>query len=85
MNYYLQGRAYYDVDQLSSAAAAFQEAVLLDSSLWQARGGLGLIFARQGDFERCVQSFRQVLEASPGNPAATQNLASCEAEIEGAG
>ncbi|MEE2751299.1 MAG: tetratricopeptide repeat protein [Myxococcota bacterium] len=78
LNHYLRGKAYYEVDQVDAAANAFQEAVLSDPDNWQAQGGLGLVYARRGQYKRCVQSFRKVLAAEPGNPAAQENLRRCQ-------
>jgi Flp pilus assembly protein TadD len=78
LHHSLRGKAFYEVDQVDAAATAFQEAILLDPRHWQARAGLGLVYARRGEFGRCVQAFQGVLAADPGNPAATENLRRCE-------
>ena len=82
LNHYLRGKSYYEVDQIDAAATAFQEAVLSDPDSWQAQGGLGLVYARKGQYKRCVQSFRKVLAAEPGNPAAQANLTRCQNEVD---
>jgi len=78
LHHSLRGKAFYEVDQIDAAATAFQEAILLDPSHWQARAGMGLVYARRGEFGRCVQAFQGVLAGDPGNPAATENLRRCE-------
>jgi len=82
LNHYLRGKSYYEVDQIEAAANAFQEAVLSDPDNWQAQGGLGLVYARKGQYKRCVQSFRKVLTADPGNPAAQENLRRCQDAVD---
>jgi Flp pilus assembly protein TadD len=82
LHHALRGKAFYEVDQVDAAATAFQEAILLDPGHWQARAGMGLVYARRGEFGRCVQAFQGVLAADPGNPAATENLRRCEAALQ---
>ena len=76
-NSYIQGKAYYEVEQYEQSERAFQQAVLGDPNLWQARAGLGLIYAVRGDYARCVSAFSDVLTASPNNPMARENLDRC--------
>ena len=76
-NSYIQGKAYYEVEQYEQAESAFQQAVLGDPNLWQSRAGLGLIYALRGDYARCVSAFTDVLSASPNNPMAVENLNRC--------
>ncbi len=83
LHHSLRGKAFYEVDQVDAAATAFQEAILLDPGHWQARAGMGLVYARKGEFGRCVQAFQGVLAADPGNPAATENLRRCEEARQG--
>ena len=81
-NSYIQGKAFYEVEQFEQAELAFQQAVLGDASMWQARAGLGLIYALKGDYSRCVSAFSDVISASPNNPMAMENRDRCIAAID---
>jgi len=79
---YIQGKAYYEVEQYEQSERAFQQAVLGDPELWQARAGLGLIYAIRGDYPRCVSAFTDVISASPNNPMAIENRDRCSAALD---
>jgi tetratricopeptide (TPR) repeat protein len=82
MNAYVLGKAYFEVEQTSSATQYFQRAILADPSFWQARAGMGVIFAEVGEWSRCVDAFERVLALNPNNQPAQQNLAQCRTQIE---
>jgi tetratricopeptide (TPR) repeat protein len=80
MNAYVLGKAYFEVEQTDSAIQYFQRSVLADPGFWQARAGMGVIFAESGDWDRCVSAFERVLELEQNNQAAQQNLSHCQAQ-----
>jgi len=82
INAHIVGKAYFEVEQIDTAAQYFRRAVLADPNFWQARGGMGLIYIEQSDWKRCVETFEQILLIAPNNQPATENLALCKAEIE---
>lgn len=80
MNAYVLGKAYFEVEQTDSAVQYFQRSILADPGFWQARAGMGVIFAETGDWDRCVSAFERVLELEPNNQPAQRNLSHCEAQ-----
>jgi len=81
LNAYILGKAYFEAEQTKSAEQYFQRAILADPNFWQARAGMGLIFAEEGQWKRCVDAFERVLTINMGNQAAQQNLAHCQAQL----
>ena len=82
MNAYVLGKAYFEVEQTESAIQYFQRAILADPSFWQARAGMGIIYAESGDWERCVGAFERVLQSEPNNQAAKENRGRCQGQIK---
>jgi len=78
--WFLRGRAHYDLNRWNEAESDFREAVLLDSSLVEARSGIGLVRAVLGDNESAANVFRDVLKRDPDNAAARENLRRLSAE-----
>jgi len=54
-------------DERETARARFQEAVRLDSSLWEAWHNLGVIAAEDGDDEAAVAAFSKALGVNPAH------------------
>ena len=82
MNAYVLGKAYFEVEQNESATQYFQRAILADPSFWQARAGMGVIYAESGDWERCIDAFERVLQTEPNNHAAQENRGRCQSQIK---
>ena len=74
LTWYLRGRAHYDLNRFTEAEKDFRKAVLTDSSLVEARGGVGLVRAILGDPEAAIIAFKEVLKIDPNNGAARENL-----------
>ena len=74
LTWYLRGRAHYDLNRFTEAEKDFRKAVLTDSSLIEARGGVGLVRAILGDPEAAIIAFKEVLKRDPNNGAARENL-----------
>ena len=72
--WFLRGRAHYELNRWAEAESDFREAVLLDSTLVEARSGIGLVRAVLGDNESAANVFRDVLKRDPDNSAARENL-----------
>jgi tetratricopeptide (TPR) repeat protein len=82
MNAYVLGKAYFEVEQPDSATQYFQRAILADPGFWQARAGMGILYAESGDWQRCVDAFDRVLQVAPTNRAAQENHGRCLAQVE---
>jgi Flp pilus assembly protein TadD len=74
MAWFLRGRSHYDLNRLNEAEEDFRKAVLIDPDLIEARSGIGLVRATQGDTDSAVRIFRDVLKRDPDNLAARENL-----------
>jgi tetratricopeptide (TPR) repeat protein len=71
---YLRGRAHFALERYDKAESDFRKAVLADPDQVEARGGIGQIRAMRGDYVSAAAQFRAVLERSPNNAAARENL-----------
>ena len=74
LSWFLRGRAHYSLNRMAEAEEDFRKAVLTDSDLVEARGGIGLVRAVLGDSEAAARVFRDVLQRDPNNAAARENL-----------
>jgi len=74
LSWFLRGRAHYALNRMNEAEEDFRKAVLTDPDLIEARSGIGLVRAIQGDTETAEGVFRDVLKRDPGNAAALENL-----------
>ena len=74
LSWYLRGRAHYDLNRFNEAENDFRKAVLTDSDLIEARGGIGLVRAVVGDPTAATAAFKEVLNRDPNNSAARENL-----------
>ncbi len=74
LSWYLRGRAHYDLNRFQEAENDFRKAVLTDSDLIEARGGLGMVRAVLGDPTAAIAAFKEVLTRDPNNGAARENL-----------
>ena len=59
---------------MAEAEEDFRKAVLTDSDLIEARGGIGMVRAVLGDSDAAANIFRDILKRDPGNAAARENL-----------
>ena len=74
LSWFLRGRAHYGLNRMAEAEEDFRKAVLTDSDLIEARGGIGMVRAVLGDSDAAANIFRDILKRDPGNAAARENL-----------
>ncbi len=74
LSWYLRGRAHYALNRFKEAERDFRKAVLTDSDLLEARGGIGMVRAVLGDPTAATAAFKEVLNRDPNNSAARENL-----------
>jgi tetratricopeptide (TPR) repeat protein len=56
-----------ELNSLRCAAAAYQQAVLLDSTFWDAHFNLAQVLLRQKDYQKAADEFRIFLGQKPGS------------------
>jgi TolB-like protein/Tfp pilus assembly protein PilF len=62
-------------DELAKMQAAAEKALELDPLLAEAHGALGMVYARQAQWERSEKSFRHALELDPNDSVSNGNFA----------
>ena len=72
--WFLRGRSHFELNRLNEAEEDFRKAVLIDADLIEARSGIGLVRATQGDNDSAIRIFRDILKRDPENMAARENL-----------
>ncbi|MCB9792622.1 MAG: tetratricopeptide repeat protein [Alphaproteobacteria bacterium] len=80
---HLRGWAYLEVDQLDQAERDLKAAVYADPDNYLARGDLGRVYARRGEYESAIEAWKAVLAADPGNVQAQENLRRAQERVEG--
>ncbi|HXI04511.1 MAG TPA: alpha/beta fold hydrolase [Candidatus Saccharimonadales bacterium] len=74
------GYRYLLTDRTDTAIELFELNVAAHPDSWNAHDSLGEAYAKSGDRERAIASYRKSLELNPGNKNAVEKLAALEKE-----